>query len=82
MAEKSCNVSQAVDFVAVNSAVVVGKSIFKRFCPNTVEFAESLANETVKVRIRSFLRTTLDDHVDHFNLEKEKSRSMRWVNEE
>lgn len=36
--------------------------------PDSVEFAEPFTNEAVELRVRSFLRTTLDDHVAHFDL--------------
>lgn len=63
MTEESGDVAETVGFVTVNGLVVGGKRLFEILAPNSVEFAESFANEAVEVRVRAFLGTTLNDHV-------------------
>jgi hypothetical protein len=48
--------------------VVFLERFLEIFGPDPVEFTESFSDKTVELRVRSFLRTTLDDHVAHFNL--------------
>jgi hypothetical protein len=68
MSEEPSNVAKSVSFVAMDSCVVCCKCLFETFCPHAIEFAETFADEAVECRVRPLLRTTLDDHVDHFDL--------------
>ena len=63
MAEESSNVTKTVGFVSVNGEVVVLESLFKRFVPDPVEFAETFSDETIERRIRPLLGATFDNHV-------------------
>lgn len=71
MTEKAGNVSEAVGFVSVNGGVVHSECTFETFIPDSIEFAEPFTNETIEGRVRTFLRTTLDDHLGQFDLRTE-----------
>ena len=59
-----------IGFISMDSRIVFVKCLFKGVRPEPVEFAEPFANKSIKHRVRPFLRTTLDDHVDELNLER------------
>lgn len=65
MTEELGNNAQAVRLVSVNGVVVFGESFLEEFLPHTVEFAETLADETKELVISTFLGATLDDHGRH-----------------
>jgi hypothetical protein len=44
------------------------KSPLVAFVPYAIELAETFADKTIKIRVRMFLGTTFDNHVDQFNL--------------
>ena len=48
MSEESSDVTKTVGFVSVNGEVVVLESLFKRFVPDPVEFAETFSDESVE----------------------------------
>ena len=54
----------------MDGSIVVIEGLFAGVGPYAVELAESFADEAVEVRIRTFLRTTFDDHVDELNLDR------------
>lgn len=55
----------------MDGSIVVIEGLFAGVGPYAVELAESFADEAVEVRIRTFLRTTFDDHVHQFDLENQ-----------
>jgi hypothetical protein len=68
VSKQSTDVSQLVGFVSMDRFVIVSKRLLERIGPHAVELAESLSDQSVELGVRSFLRTTLDDHVTQFNL--------------
>lgn len=68
MTKESGNITQTVRFVAMNRGVVIPKRSLQAIGPNAVELAEPFTDMSIERRIRPFLRTTLDNHVDQFNL--------------
>ena len=68
MPKEPCNVSKAIGFVAVNSVVVGVESLFKGVGPDAIKSAKALSDQAIERRIRALLGTTLDNHVDEFNL--------------
>lgn len=69
MAEETTNITELVGLISMNSVVIFLECFLECVCPDSMKFAESLADETVKVGVRSFLRTTFDNHITEFNLE-------------
>ena len=55
--------------------IVFVKCFFKGVSPDSVEFAEPFANKSIERRVRPFLGTTLNDHVDELNLDRKFSFS-------
>lgn len=70
MAKESGNITQTVRFVAMNRGVVIPKRSLQAIGPNAVELAKPFTDVSIERRIRPFLRTTLDNHVDQFNLQR------------
>lgn len=68
MAKETANVTQLVGFISMNGIVILLKRFLECIGPNSVKLAESLADETVKVGICSFLGTTFDNHITKLNL--------------
>lgn len=56
------DVAQAIRFVAMDGFIVVGKCSLVQIRPQTVDLCESLANQTVELRIGAFLGAALDNH--------------------
>jgi len=52
----------------MNGVIIVSERRLETFSPDTVAFAESLANYAIDIKVRVFLRTTFDDHVDQLDL--------------
>lgn len=69
MAEETTNITELVGLISMNGVVIFLECFLECVCPDSMKFAESLADETVKVGVRSFLRTTFDNHITEFNLE-------------
>ncbi len=46
----------------MDSVVVFRKRRFEEFSPKTVKLGKALADQAVKLRVSTFLRTTFDDH--------------------
>ena len=70
MAEETRNVTKAIGFVTVNRFVVLSEGLFEAIGPDTIQFAETFTDESIELGVRSLLRTTLDNHLDQFNLIK------------
>lgn len=51
MAEEAGDVPQTVRLVSMNGGVVFGECTFEAFVPNSVQLAETFANETIEIRI-------------------------------
>lgn len=66
MSKQHCNVAKLVVFVSVDSIVILGKRLLKKIAPQTVDFGKSLANQSKKLGVCLFLRTTLDNHRGQF----------------
>jgi hypothetical protein len=54
--------TQPVRLVSVDGVVVLGKHVLKELPPESVELAETLANQSEELVVGSFLTATLDDH--------------------
>ena len=52
----------------MNGLVVLAERLLEAVEPHAVQPAEPFTDETVESGIRPFLRATLDDHLDQFNL--------------
>lgn len=82
MAEETGNVTEAVAFVSVNSAIIVPKRLFEAVIPDPIQLAKSFADETIERRIGSLLRTTLDNHVAELDLGQRLLKVLPTVNHE
>ena len=74
MSEEASDVTEPVCLVSMDCVEVGGVRLFEVFTPDTIELAESFANQAVERRIRAFLRATLDDHLAELNLWETVSR--------
>jgi hypothetical protein len=70
MPEETGDVAQAISFIPVDCGVIIRECLLKSICPDTVEFAEALANETVEGGVGTLLGATFDNHIDEFNLKE------------
>jgi hypothetical protein len=52
----------------MDCCVVIHEGLLESICPDTVEFAEALANKTIEGGVRTFLGATFNYHVDELNL--------------
>lgn len=68
MAKEAANITELVGFISMNGVIILLERFLERIGPNSVKLAESLADETVKVGVCSFLGTTFDNHITKFNL--------------
>ena len=62
----------------MNGGIVIFESRFKALIPDAVEFAETFADEAIERRVRSFLRATLDKHVDELDLQYLSARRSTY----
>lgn len=70
MTEESTNVPQFVRLVPMNRVEVLCKGFLEIVRPDPVQFAESLSDQSVEIVVGTFLRTTFDDHIAHFDLQQ------------
>jgi hypothetical protein len=70
MPEETGDVTQAIGLIPVDCRVIIRERLLESICPDTVEFAEALANEAVEGRVGTLLGATFDNHVDEFNLKE------------
>lgn len=68
MAEETTDITELVGLISMNGVVILLECFLECVGPDSMKFAESLADETVKIRVRSFLRTAFDNHITEFNL--------------
>lgn len=54
--------SQPVCLVSVDRVVIFGEHVLKKFSPESVEFAEALADKSEELVVSALLTATLDDH--------------------
>lgn len=73
--EESTNVSQFVRLVPMDRVEVLGEGLLEIVRPDPVQFTKSLSDQSVEIVIGAFLRTTLDYHVAHFDLQQLSARS-------
>lgn len=52
----------------MDRVVILLERLLELFRPDSVELTESFSDQAVELRVRPFLRTTLDDHITHLNL--------------
>jgi hypothetical protein len=69
MSKETSNIPQSISFVSVYRVVIILKRGFEAIKPYAIQFAESLADKPIKIRVRSFLRTTFNNHLDKFDLD-------------
>jgi hypothetical protein len=62
MTEKPSNVSESVGLIPMDGVVIFGESLFKLIGPKAIDSGKTFANQAIKLGIRSFLRTALNDH--------------------
>jgi len=55
MTEESGDITQPVRLVTVHRVVIVGEGLLEALTPDTIDFAKTLSNETIKVGVGSFL---------------------------
>lgn len=67
--EEATNVSELVGLVSMDGFVVLLERLLVALCPDAVEFAETFTDQAEERVVGTLLRTTLDDHVTHFNLQ-------------
>jgi hypothetical protein len=53
----------------VDGVVVFCKGFLEAVGPNAIQLAEALADEAVEIRVGSFLRATLNNHVAQLDLD-------------
>jgi len=85
VAKEPRDVTQTIRFVTMNCVVIRLKSSLEALIPNAVELAETFTDETIERRVRTLLGTTLDNHVDQFDLDypvsnaKDKSTTKLYL---
>jgi hypothetical protein len=55
MTEESGDITQSIRLVTVYCVVIVGEGLLEALTPDTIELAETLSNETIKVGVGAFL---------------------------
>jgi hypothetical protein len=55
MTEESGDITQSIRLVTVYRVVIVGEGLLEALTPNTIELAETLSNETIKIGVGTFL---------------------------
>jgi len=71
--EETGDVAQAIGLIPMNGCVVIRERLLESICPDTVEFAEALADKTIEGGVRTLLGATFDNHVDEFDLKEQLS---------
>lgn len=68
VSKETRDVTEPVRLISMNGVVIAAEGLFDRLHPNTIEPTKPFPDEAVKCRVRTLLRTTLDNHVDEFDL--------------